>query len=85
MIKLHHFLRGPMTVMPIRGDGNREWMCPSRPMLRPMGDGEFTETREEINELLAAEEEKAAKFVDAMSEDRRDQGGFAKALLNRPW
>lgn len=52
MITLNHFLRGPLRVVPIDMLHCREWLCLDRPMLRPMADGEFTETRAQIEEML---------------------------------
>lgn len=51
-ITLTHFLRGQLEVMPIERDGTREWVCPNRPMLRPMQDCDFTEKRAEIDAML---------------------------------
>lgn len=73
-IVLHHFLRGPLKVTPIREAEPREWWCPDRPMLRPMGDGEFCETRERIDALLAAESDWGARVRDAISHDQRSGG-----------
>lgn len=55
MITLHHFLRGPLRVIPIKAEP-RQWFCPDRPMLRPMADGDFTEKRAEIDALLSKAE-----------------------------
>jgi hypothetical protein len=81
MITLTHFLRGPMAVSPVMKDGQREWFCPDRPMLRPMGDEVWREKRSEIEALLAATEQKDEKVRDAIAQDQRDQQRGAY----RPW
>lgn len=63
MITLTHFLRGPMDVVPVMKDGTREWFCPNRPMLRPMDDCEFTETRAQIEDQLRTLTKEGARTV----------------------
>jgi hypothetical protein len=72
-VVLHHFLRGPMEVHPVKAeDGRREWFCPDRPMLRPMDDCEFNEKREQIDALLGAAETKADHDRDRWDRNLED-------------
>lgn len=84
MITLNHFLRGPLKVVAIKSEP-REWFCPDRPMLRPMGDGEFRETRDQIDALLASANDRSEAMAEAVSQSMREQQSFAAAFSQRPW
>lgn len=54
-IRLTHFQRGAVDVHPVTGvDGEREWVVPGRPMMRPWPYCYFTESPAEIDTLWLA-------------------------------
>lgn len=65
VVQLTHFLRGQVFVCAEIVDGQREWTCPDRPMMRPWPDCYFRESIDQIEALLASQSLQRGRLEDA--------------------